>query len=107
DILKEGLSVGGIETQLVDALLISVLEADGDIPDEILSVISSSSLLSLLQEQFLVARSSKRDSSERFSKIYKLSKIAFSMNTSDDAVEQILFTGGDSAIRSGQYPKDI
>jgi hypothetical protein len=107
NVLREGLSVGGIETQLIDSLLISILEADGEIPEEILSVVTSSSLLSLLQEQFLVARSSKKDSSERFSKIYKLSKIAFSMNTSDDAVEQILFTGGDSAIRSGQYPKDI
>jgi tetratricopeptide (TPR) repeat protein len=107
EVLNETLSSGGIETQLIDSLLISILESEGDIPKEILSVITSSSLLSLLQEQFLVARSSKRESSERFSKIYKLSKIAFSMNASDDAVEQILFTGGDSAIRSGQYPKDI
>lgn len=106
-VLSKSLADGGIETQLIDSLLISMLEADGEIPEEILSVVTSSSLLSLLQEQFLVARSSKKDSSERFSKIYKLSKIAFSMNTSDDAVEQILFTGGDSAIRSGQYPKDI
>ncbi|MBX5070506.1 TIR domain-containing protein [Rhizobium lentis] len=107
NVLKQNLIGEGIETQLVDSLLISVLESEGEIPDEILSVVTSSSLLSLLQEQFLVARSSKKDSSERFSKIYKLSKIAFSMNTSDDAVEQILFTGGDSAIRSGQYPNDI
>lgn len=106
-VLKEDLDRGGIETQLIDTLLISMLESEGDIPPEILSVVTSSSLLSLLQEQFLVARAAKQDSSERFSKIYKLSRIAFSMNTSDDAVEQILFTGGDSAVRSGQYPQDI
>ena len=30
-----------------------------------------------------------------------------SMQVSEDAVEQILFTGGDSAIRAGEFPSDI
>lgn len=107
EILKQQISEGRLETQLVDSLLISMLETEGKIPQEILAVVTSSSLLSLLQEQFLAARSTKSKSSERYGRIYSLSKMAFQMNSSDDAVEQILFTGGDSAIRGGQYPEDI
>ncbi|SFI64504.1 Tetratricopeptide repeat-containing protein [Phyllobacterium sp. CL33Tsu] len=107
EIIQDQIKAGYLEAELIDAFLISVVETGGDLPDELLGIVTSASLLSLVQEQFLAARSSKDQKSVAYDRIYKMSKLAFKMSTSDDAVEQILFTGGDSAIRSGQFPADI
>ncbi|MER8789989.1 toll/interleukin-1 receptor domain-containing protein [Mesorhizobium sp. M0983] len=107
DIIQEQVKEGVLESELIDALIISVVETGGDLPKELKGILTSASLLSLVQEQFLAVRAMKGKNQEKYIRIYNLSKLAFVMKASDDAVEQILFTGGDAAIRGGQYPDDI
>ncbi len=96
-----------IDAQLIDALLISTAQFSGQLPDHLRGLVTASSLLSLVTDRYYRARDMSRGSREVYVSAYQLSKIAIGMESSDDAIEQILFTGGDSAIRAGIYPKDI
>lgn len=107
EIIEQEIEGGTLQTELIDALLISTVETTGELPEELRDIVTSSSLLTLVQELFFAARGGVGSQRDVYQKIYVLSKLAMNMDTSDDAVEQILFTGGDSAIRSGEYPKDI
>ncbi|WP_425078755.1 TIR domain-containing protein [Ruegeria denitrificans] len=98
---------GVVDSQLISALLIAAVETSGNIPEELSLLLTSSSLLEIVRSQFDRAQSHKGNSKEMFEAVYKLSRLAFGMNVSDDAVEQILFSGGDSAIRAGVFPQDI
>ncbi len=106
--IDEEMKVNGIKSDLIDSLLVASVGSTGGIPSEISGLVSSSSLLTLVQDLFFRARVSHgMKQKELYQKTYALSKFAMGMKTSDDAVEQILFTGGDCAIRSGNYPDDI
>ncbi|MBO9509650.1 TIR domain-containing protein [Thalassospira sp. A3_1] len=105
--IEENIEHGEMDSQLVSALLIAAIETSGEIPEELSNLLTSSSLLAIVRSQFDRARSIKGNNREEFASIYKTSKLAMTMRVSDDAIEQILFTGGDSAIRAGIFPKDI
>lgn len=100
------MKAGKLDADLIDALLIAAVNVDGSIPQELRKIITSANLLNLVVEQFQVAISLEK-SHDAFRRTYNLSKLAFGMQASDDTIEQILFTGGDAAIRAGVYPDDI
>lgn len=107
EILSSEVERGEIDSQLIDAILISISGSTGEIPNPIKSLITPSSLLAIVRERFFTAREKQHGSKEVFTSAYNLSKLALDMNATDDAVEEILFTGGDSAIRAGINPDDI
>lgn len=106
-IIQADVDSGKIDSQLIDALLIASVTPAGEIPKELSGLVTSSSLLSMVTDRFHLAREMESGAKEVFLSAYNLSKLAMGMPASDDAVEQILFTGGDSAIRAGIYPEDI
>ncbi|WP_246091682.1 toll/interleukin-1 receptor domain-containing protein [Aliirhizobium smilacinae] len=106
-LIEARIKAGHLEADLIDALIIAVVNLEGVIPEELRSVLTGSNLLSLVTEQFQTAKTLPKKQTEAFRRVYTLSKMAIGMRTSDDAVEQILFTGGDAAIRGGIYPEDI
>ncbi|MEQ5776114.1 toll/interleukin-1 receptor domain-containing protein [Thalassospira sp. NFXS8] len=106
-IIEEDMSQGKLDAQLIDALLLASLEEAGKIPDELFELVTSSSLLSMVTSRFSRAREMPKGAKEVFLSAYNLSKLALKMKASDDSLEHILFTGGDSAIRAGVYPSDI
>ncbi|MET1414367.1 toll/interleukin-1 receptor domain-containing protein [Roseibium sp. HPY-6] len=105
--IEEDIEAGEADSQLITALLIATVEEAGEIPNELIVLLTSSSLLAIVATQFDRLRSNLQKNREGFEAIYKMAKLAMEMRVSDDAVEQILFTGGDSAIRAGIYPEDI
>lgn len=106
-LIQDDLAAGRLDSQLIDALLIASVTPSGEVPRELNGLVTSSSLLTLVTDRFYRAREMQKDSRDVYLSAYNLSKLGLSMKASDDAVEQILFTGGDSAIRAGVYPKDI
>ena len=105
--IQNNVREGSLDTNMIEALLISIVETTEGIPDEFKDIITTSALLSIVREQFEIARISDGGSKQKFEKIYQLSKFSMLLKGSDDAIEQILFTGGDCAIRAGIYPTDI
>lgn len=106
-LIQQDVDDGRLDAQLIDALLIASTERTGEVPQQLSGLLTSSSLLTLVTDRFFRARDMSGNAKDVFLSAYNLSKLAINMNTSDDAVEQILFTGGDSAIRAGMYPDDI
>lgn len=106
-LIQDDLGNGRLDTQLIEALLIASVTPSGEVPSELTGLVTSSSLLTMVTDRFYRAREMHKGSKEVFLSAHNLSKLALTMETSDDAVEQILFTGGDSAIRAGIYPEEI
>lgn len=106
-LIEDDLELGKLDSQLIDALLIASVTPSGEVPDELNGLVSSSSLLTMVTDRFLRAREMHKGSRNVYLSAYNLSKLALKMESSDDAVEQILFTGGDSAIRAGIYPQEL
>lgn len=106
-LIQDDFNLGKVDSQLIDALLIASTTPSGEVPKELFGLLTSSSLMTLVEDRFYQAREMKKGSREVYLSAYNLSKLALGMQASDDAVETILFTGGDSAIRAGIYPEDI
>lgn len=106
-LIHDDLSADKMDSQLIDALLIASVTPSGEVPYELNGLVTSSSLLTMVTDRFFRAREMHKGSREMYLGAYNLSKLGLNMEASDDAVEQILFTGGDSAIRAGVYPQDI
>lgn len=107
NIINSDIEGGKLDSQLIDALLIASADSAGSIPENLSGLVTASSLLSMVNDRFFSAREAKKGAKEIYISAYNLSRLALNMKASDDAVEQILFTGGDSAIRSGIFPEDI
>lgn len=105
--IEADIANGEMDSQLVSALLIATIEASGDVPHELVGLLTSSNLLSIVRSKFDRANSNRGNYRDEFATIYKIAKLAMNMKVSDDSVEQILFTGGDSAVRAGILPDDI
>ena len=105
--IQADIDAGQADSQLISALLIACMETSGAIPQKLTGLLTSSSLLSIVRSLFDRAISKRGNNKQEFLRIYSVSKLAMSMQVSEDAVEQILFTGGDSAIRAGEFPSDI
>lgn len=106
-LIQDDMTAGKLDSQLIDALLIASTTPSGEVPQELNGLVTSSSLLTMVTDRFFRARDMQRGSRDVYLSAYNLSKLGLNMEASDDAVEQILFTGGDSAIRAGVYPQDI
>jgi hypothetical protein len=106
-LIQDDLTAGKLDSQLIDALLIASTTPSGEVPNELNGLVTSSSLLTMVTDRFFRAREMHKGSRDMYLSAYNLSKLGLNMEASDDAVEQILFTGGDSAIRAGVYPQDI
>lgn len=106
-LVEEKIKLGQLGADLIDALIIAAVNVEGSIPVAFQKILTSSNLLNLVTEQFQTAKTLPKKQNEAFRRVYNLSKMAIGMKTSDDAVEQILFTGGDAAIRAGIFPDDI
>jgi tetratricopeptide (TPR) repeat protein len=106
-LIEEDMKANKLDSQLIDALLIASATNEGEVPEELKGLVTSSSLLTMVTDRFFRAREAQKGGKEVYLSAYNLSKIALDMETSDDAVEQILFTGGDSAIRAGVFPEAI
>lgn len=106
-IIEDDMKADKLDSQLIDALLIASVTASGEVPAELSGLVTSSSLLTMVTDRYFRARDAHKGSREIYLSAFNLSKLALQMETSDDAVEQILFTGGDSAIRSGVFPQEI
>ncbi len=107
NIMQSDMQRGKLDSQLIDALLIASADAEGVIPEGLSSLVTASSLLAMVNDRFFSARESHNGAREIYLSAYNLSRLAINMKASDDAVEQILFTGGDSAIRAGIFPEDL
>lgn len=105
-LINEKINNGELGADLIDALIIAAVNVEGSLPAELRKIVTSANLLNLVTEQFRVAKTLAK-SHDTFRRVYNLSKMAMAMKASDDAVEQILFTGGDAAIRAGIYPEEI
>lgn len=106
-LIEDDMTADKLDSQLIDALLIASVSPTGEVPAELNGLVTSSSLLTMVTDRFFRAREIQQGSRELYLSAYSLSKLALEMETSDDAVEQILFTGGDSAIRAGVFPEEI
>lgn len=106
-LIEDDMTDNKLDSQLIDALLIASVTPNGEVPAELNGLVTSSSLLTMVTDRFFRAREVHKGSREIYLSAYSLSKLALEMETSDDAVEQILFTGGDSAIRAGVFPEEI
>lgn len=107
EIIIEDIDGGKLDSQIIDALLIASAGSSGEIPENLSSLVTASSLLAMVNDRFFSAREARKGAKDIYLSAYNLSRLALSMRASDDAVEQILFTGGDSAIRAGLLPEDI
>ncbi|MEX0955684.1 MAG: toll/interleukin-1 receptor domain-containing protein [Rhizobiaceae bacterium] len=105
--IEADIDAGKLDTNLIEALMVSTVELAGGIPTELRGLVTSSTLLTIVTDRFHRARAMSKGNKAAFESTYNLSRIALDMKVSDDAVEQILFTGGDSAIRAGLFPGDI
>ncbi|RNF32969.1 toll/interleukin-1 receptor domain-containing protein [Paracoccus methylarcula] len=106
-LIEDDMTANKLDSQLIDALLIASATPTGEVPAELNGLVTSSSLLTMVTDRFFRAREVQKGSRDIYLSAYSLSKLALEMETSDDAVEQILFTGGDSAIRAGVFPEQI
>ena len=106
-VIQDDVAIGKLDSRLIDALLIASVTPSGEVPDDLMGLVTSSSLLTMVTDRFYLARETPKGSKDVYLSAHSLAKLALRMETSDDAVEQILFTGGDSAVRAGMYPKEI
>jgi hypothetical protein len=107
-ILKRRFDTGQISIDLVDSLLIGIVSLEGGLPEPLRKIITPANLLAVVEEQYnLGMRGESSEAQPHFLLAHSLSQLALSMDCPDDTLENILFQGADSLVRTGQYPEKL
>jgi len=108
EMLKRRFDEGRITVELIDSLIVGAVALKGELPDFLKDAITPSTLLKVVEQEYdLGMGGSGADVARHFKQAYGLSRLALTLKSSDDTLENIMFYGADAAVRIGQNPVDL
>lgn len=108
EILKDQFENDSLDYALIDSLLVAIISSGMEISPSLKRLLTPARLLPAIENQYYDALSSfGQEQKVHFERCKTLAELAMTMNSLDEDLENILFYGGDSTVRLGQYPKTM
>ncbi len=108
DILNRQFEEERLDFELIDSLLVAVVSSGMSVSARLQKLLTPARLLPALEKEYTEGLSSVGDRARaHFERCRSLAELSMSMKISDDDLENILFYGGDSSVRLGDYPKNM
>lgn len=108
EVLKSQFEDDKLDYELIDSLLVAIVSSGMEISPALRKLLTPARLLPAIENEYYDALSAVGPGQKsHFERCKSLAELAMSMNALDEDLENILFYGGDSAVRLGQFPKNM